>query len=363
MLFGSLDDLVRRFETRLKRPTQYSKLAAQDLSMSLSLDTDLLSEQDRKGFWRDAVCAPYMHSTPTFRSEGAFRGRHDMRLCGDTILMESVTTEYAVARGRSEISRSPSETAVLMRQRSGAWRFQQNGREASLNVGDMVLLDSASPMAGDMARSGGLQCIVMPRAAITRRLGQMETSVARPLAAASAQGALLNDYCDMIYRSADGLDATHHVWLERGLHDLVAMAFGAPLDSLETGPATLRSVRRLALLNHIDEHYGDANMSAATAAGRLGISERYLHRLLEESGSSFRQTVMRRRLDQVRRLLLDPGQAHRSIADIAFSCGFGDLSGFNRAFKAAFSITPRALRLETPLIPGLAGLSDPGDPD
>jgi AraC-like DNA-binding protein len=32
------------------------------------------------------------------------------------------------------------------------------------------------------------------------------------------------------------------------------------------------------------------------------------------------------------------------ISAIAFGCGFGDISGFNRAFKEAYGITPRELR-------------------
>ena len=50
------------------------------------------------------------------------------------------------------------------------------------------------------------------------------------------------------------------------------------------------------------------------------------------------------RLQRCRRDLLDPRLADRSVAAIAFGWGFGDLSGFNRAFKAAYGVTPRELR-------------------
>jgi AraC-like DNA-binding protein len=45
-----------------------------------------------------------------------------------------------------------------------------------------------------------------------------------------------------------------------------------------------------------------------------------------------------------RRDLLDPRLAGRPISAIAYSCGFGDLSGFNRAFKEANGVSPRELR-------------------
>lgn len=56
------------------------------------------------------------------------------------------------------------------------------------------------------------------------------------------------------------------------------------------------------------------------------------------------QYVKERRLDRVRHDLLDPRLDGRPISTIAFGCGFGDISGFNRAFKEAYGITPRELR-------------------
>jgi AraC-like DNA-binding protein len=49
-------------------------------------------------------------------------------------------------------------------------------------------------------------------------------------------------------------------------------------------------------------------------------------------------------MDRARRDLLDPRLADRPISTIAYSCGFGDLSGFNRAFKQAYAVSPSELR-------------------
>jgi AraC-like DNA-binding protein len=50
------------------------------------------------------------------------------------------------------------------------------------------------------------------------------------------------------------------------------------------------------------------------------------------------------RLDRARRDLLDPRLAGHPVSAIAYACGFGDLSGFNRAFKQAYAVSPRQLR-------------------
>ena len=53
------------------------------------------------------------------------------------------------------------------------------------------------------------------------------------------------------------------------------------------------------------------------------------------------QYVLRLRLrEAAMRLAAEPAK----IIDIAFDCGFGDLSSFNRAFRAEFGVSPRAYR-------------------
>ena len=38
---------------------------------------------------------------------------------------------------------------------------------------------------------------------------------------------------------------------------------------------------------------------------------------------------------------------HETVLDIALQCGFGDVSNFNRAFRAEFGLSPRAYRLRS----------------
>lgn len=63
----------------------------------------------------------------------------------------------------------------------------------------------------------------------------------------------------------------------------------------------------------------------------------------------------RRSLAYARLLLTDPRLGHRSIADIAYLVGFGDLSHFNHAFRRRFGATPSKIRAE-------AQLTKPGGP-
>src|SRR5262249_56893036 len=84
-----------------------------------------------------------------------------------------------------------------------------------------------------------------------------------------------------------------------------------------------------------------------TAAGAT-FSARSLHKLFGAEPRSVSKYIRGLRLERSRRDLLDPRLAGRSIAAVAFACGFGDLSGFNRAFKDAYGTSPRQLRTASP---------------
>jgi AraC-like DNA-binding protein len=63
---------------------------------------------------------------------------------------------------------------------------------------------------------------------------------------------------------------------------------------------------------------------------------------LYEAGASFTSRLNELRLHKAAELLAHRGE--RRIIDIAFECGFNDLSYFNRCFRRRFGLTPSAAR-------------------
>jgi AraC family transcriptional activator of tynA and feaB len=60
---------------------------------------------------------------------------------------------------------------------------------------------------------------------------------------------------------------------------------------------------------------------------------------------SIMRLVQARRLERCRAALEDPGQARRSVSEIAFGWGFSDMTHFGRRFKAAYGILPSEYRV------------------
>jgi transcriptional regulator GlxA family with amidase domain len=87
----------------------------------------------------------------------------------------------------------------------------------------------------------------------------------------------------------------------------------------------------------------DPELSPESVAGRLGISVRTLQRLFEQTGTTFSAFVIRERLETAH-AALRRGRGRRSIADIALESGFGDISHFNRKFRALYHASPSEIR-------------------
>ena len=122
---------------------------------------------------------------------------------------------------------------------------------------------------------------------------------------------------------------------DRGLRFMTACRVNDP---------SLQAARLSAVKADVARQLTDAGLSAARVAGRQGITVRYLHKLFEHEPQTFAQFVLGRRLELAHRRLGDPRWAGRTVSAIAHDSGFGDLSGFNRAFRRRYGVTPSEVR-------------------
>jgi AraC-like DNA-binding protein len=123
------------------------------------------------------------------------------------------------------------------------------------------------------------------------------------------------------------------------------MPIRSPRDDSQLQPGRrIRVVRRRAVLREIEQRSLDPTLSATSVAALLGITPRYVHLLLKETGRTFSRHVLHRRLERALMLLRDPQWGARKIADVAEESGFSDLAYFSRSFRRHFGLTPSAVR-------------------
>lgn len=123
--------------------------------------------------------------------------------------------------------------------------------------------------------------------------------------------------------------AAQAIQLERGL---------APRQA----SADASSLARVTRVVRMIENQSDSVHDLASLARGAGLSLYHFLRTFEGlTGTTPHQYLLRMRLRRAAiRLSTEPAK----IVDIALDCGFGDISNFNRAFRAEFGVSPRVFR-------------------
>ncbi len=95
---------------------------------------------------------------------------------------------------------------------------------------------------------------------------------------------------------------------------------------------------------HIEQNLRDPELCPSAIAAGLRLSPRYLRAIFAASKETVSAYVLRRRLEECARELLNPRLQRLSITDIAFGWGFNSGPHFARSFREHFGMTPRDYR-------------------
>jgi transcriptional regulator GlxA family with amidase domain len=128
------------------------------------------------------------------------------------------------------------------------------------------------------------------------------------------------------------------------VYDLLALAL-APAN--EAREAARREGVRAARLQKIKQDIaGDLSraLDMSEMAARHRLTPRSVQMLFESEGTTFTDFVREQRLARAHRMLTSGRIGSGTIADIALACGFGDISYFNRKFRARYGTTPSDAR-------------------
>jgi len=185
----------------------------------------------------------------------------------------------------------------------------------------------------------------LPRASLLPLVGNIDDAVLQPIRRGTGALSLLSHYAGALLDDpAVAVPETRCV-VATHLCDLIAVTLGATREGLAIAEGRgIRAARLRAIKSDIEARLTEAGLSPSEVAKRQGISESYLRKLFESEYTSFSDFVLGRRLVRAHGLLSDPRRRDSGIAQIAFACGFGDLSYFNRTFKRLYRATPSEVR-------------------
>ena len=218
------------------------------------------------------------------------------------------------------------------------------GRTATLRRGEAMLGYNMDPCV-TLHSTSQLVAAAVPRAALASLVANAEDATIRTIPADNEALRLLPVYLRSVYEELPLASPELRHLVTTHVHDLVALAVGATRDGAAQAVSRgLSAARLVAIKADIVANLSRRDLSLDFIAGRHGLSARHIRRLFSAEDTSFSDFVLEQRLLRAYRMLGDPRFADRAVSAVAYECGFGDLSYFNRCFRRRFGASPTQFR-------------------
>jgi AraC-like DNA-binding protein len=241
------------------------------------------------------------------------------------------------------------ETAriLLVRPADASIRVSQGGRSVMVGTRGAVLVSGSAAASFHLAQSKRVDCYTFPQSILSDMGAKLDEWLMHPIPRDSEALQLFGHYSGGMLRGALPINTPAPQALTTAhFHDLVKLAFAPGNRAMpEAPPPRHRRMARLdAIKADVDLGLGRRDLTTDLIARLHRVTPRYVQKLFETEGTTFSQFVLERRLERAQSLLRSPEHMARSISEVAYEVGFGDLSYFNRSFRKRYGVTPSEMR-------------------
>ena len=292
--------------------------------------------------WRDrlqSVCGRFNPSG--WEDRDAVNGGVLLSDAAGVGVVQVATDINVVRRDERDIRLDYGEHFFLLVQLEGSCGIEQRGRQNTISPGDCILVDSSLPSNFYFeGRFSNHLSVHLPRQLLlAERPNDFEIS--RRLAAEDPMSTMLRALVAKMLQTSSSHKRSaelRQLFLHATRQAFAADAPDAPLSLKDRAGGRLEFARAL-----VDRHLTDERLTPQWLAARLGVSMRTLQEDFNALGTTLTCFIRDRRLRLARDRLVEKqrGAADGTIAEIAYSSGFNDISYFNRCFKKAFDCSPK----------------------
>jgi len=305
-----------------------------------------LDDRSRFNQWRDGFAWRYGSADITRLSDRPFRAKSEFVQVRTLGLVRSESTVQRFRRTAQQVADGSGAYLVAFNNGASPTTVNQQGREQVYAPQQMWLGSTADAI--DVVNKTGTNWVtlIVPASPLHQLVPRAEDMVAKPLDATRPAIRHLRRYAEFLLTAEDvGGDSGLSGRLDAMLLDLVALSLGANGDAAAVARMRgLRAARTREILGAIQDRFSSPAFSAEVVGQALGLSARYVQELMQETGVGFTARVLELRLLKARAMLADPMHDALKISDLAFACGFNEVSYFNRCFRRRFGASPTQFR-------------------
>jgi AraC-like DNA-binding protein len=275
-----------------------------------------------------------------------FNGSIARTQIGSMTLAEVYSDAQIVRHSRAHVARTRSSMFFLQLQLEGESINRQDGREALLKPGDFTLCHNARHYDMVFPAANRMLVLGIPEADLQPHIACPEGLVAIRMDGSNGVRALLSRFVRNFWAECtQQLDDAAAARVTVAILDLVGAAY-ADIPRARSDYSSLAVAHRLRIINYIEAHLHDPELTPTHIAAAGKMTPRYLHHLFSDQDETVARYVLRRRLDGCARALQSEAQRGRTVTAIAFDHGFNSPTHFGRVFREKYGMTPREYRRE-----------------
>jgi AraC-like DNA-binding protein len=263
---------------------------------------------------------------------------------GPVTLARLRCTSHTVARERRSMTSSDRDLFKAVLALDGHLSVSQGGSRGRVRPGELVLFDTVRPYSIAVTGCCDVVIVGVPRPMLGASVEPLSRRAGVPAPLDTGTRGLVAAFFRSLGEGIQDLPGARGRHFADGIVSLLAAAF------IEASPEQVDVGSDLAdrVLAYAQANLGDPNLSVISVARAHGISPRHVHNLCASRGLTFSSWVRHERLSRIRRDLLDPALARRSVAAIAARWGLHSPSNLGRLLKAEFGQTATGIRRFTP---------------
>jgi AraC-like DNA-binding protein len=315
-----------------------------NFSTPLMLSSDAFDKRDRFDAWREELMLRVIRVDIDVPDKQNFHTALRVLSLPNVTIIDRRSTPSVVKR-TADLIRDGDDALIFSLPLTKAIEVRGGADQARVGPGEAVI--SSLNTVSSLSAPGGIGgfSIRIRRETARSIAPEAERRLHRAIRLDEAAFAILGSYLVPLISASRGLSPSVARLADQQVRELLGHVFD-PAGEIARADAFggIKAARFQAVVREIALRLADPDLSAASVARRLHLSERYIQQLLEGAGLSFSAYVRELRLKRARQGLRDPLNARLRVSDIAAMAGFGDLSHFNRAFRSYFGETPTDAR-------------------
>ena len=311
----------------------------------LTYSTHGLAASAKVAYWNDVITDIFAPLETRPRSAAEFDAELHFVNYGRLRMANAISRAAKVERSKKQAAKLDEHRYFLRVQLRGRLLLAQDGREALLDEGDLVLSDSTLPYTLSYDDSCSTLVMIVTADELRKHVPMPEETIGVKLSGEKGLSRTTSLMLCSIWEQAKegGFPPELGSRIADSLLDVFASSWTAT-KGMVVAETAIVGARRVQIKRYIEANLRNPELNVRSVAAAFGISPRYLHVLFAGENETVSSYVLRRRIEECGRQLTDVLWRRRTITEIAFGWGFNNATHFARVFRNHYGTSPRDYR-------------------